>query len=109
MTYYAFDPTNSTYYAAAASSPVRSRSRRKSATRTTAAFNLFTRPSTTTKWTVFNDGWARTRFDLSHLHPGRGARGVELEAEQLFPAPIAVTLETSQRHGPTDESINSHR
>ena len=56
MTYYAFDPTNSTYYAAAGLIASAKSIKAQIGDQDDGGFNLFTRPSTTTKWTVFNDG-----------------------------------------------------
>ena len=55
-TYYAFDPSTDRYYAAAGLVPKPSSYKAQVGTQDDGAYNLFTRRSNTSTWTVFNDG-----------------------------------------------------
>jgi len=56
MTYYAFDPANSTYYAAAGLIASPNSQQAQIGDQDDGGYNLFTRSSSTTTWTVYNDG-----------------------------------------------------
>jgi len=55
-TYYAFDPSTNTYYAAAGLSPSPTSTPAQVGTQDDGAYNLFTRVSGVATWTVYNDG-----------------------------------------------------
>ena len=55
-TYYAFDPANQRYYAAAGLIPSPTSLNAQIGTQDDGAYNLFTRAMGTTAWTVYSDG-----------------------------------------------------
>jgi hypothetical protein len=55
-TYYAFDPTTDTYYAAAGLNPSPKSLPAQVGTQDDGAYNLFTKLAGTAAWTVYNDG-----------------------------------------------------
>ncbi|MGC1419086.1 MAG: hypothetical protein WA786_03060 [Acidimicrobiales bacterium] len=56
MTYYAFDPADDTYYAAAGLIASPNSQRAQIGDQDDGGYNLFTRSSPATTWTVYNDG-----------------------------------------------------
>jgi hypothetical protein len=55
-TYYAFDPSTNTYYAAAGLNPSPKSMPAQVGTQDDGAYNLFTRAADAATWTVYNDG-----------------------------------------------------
>jgi hypothetical protein len=55
-TYYAFDPSNNTYYAAAGLNPSPKSMAAQVGTQDDGAYNLFTRATGAATWTVYSDG-----------------------------------------------------
>jgi hypothetical protein len=54
--YYAYDAANKTYYAAASLKPSPASMQAEIAAQDDGAYNLFTRASNTSKWTIYDDG-----------------------------------------------------
>jgi hypothetical protein len=67
VTYYAFDPTNNTYYAAAGLIPSPNSQRAQIGVQDDGGYNLFTRSSLTTTWTVYNDGLGAAQGSICPL------------------------------------------
>jgi hypothetical protein len=56
MTYYAFDPTTSSYYAAAGLIPSQNSLQAEIGAQDDGGYNLFIKTASASNWTVFNDG-----------------------------------------------------
>jgi hypothetical protein len=56
MTYYAFDPANMTYYAAAGLDASPNSLQAQIGDQDDGGYNIFVRVATATTWTVYNDG-----------------------------------------------------